>query len=399
MRESRLSHTTRHMFLTLGGFVVAILLLESNGIANWASQLEPGPLRTIAEPAASALNRTLQPLGLAGARDRTLDEAARIGWSDDAVRVARQAPAPTVEAAAERQPAGRASSAPGRSILRSETKGVLPTAAMAPIVGSVPNSMSLAPLAPVEPGRERVVVLTGDSMIAVGFGSSLMRQASGNKNLRIVRAFKSGTGLARPDVFNWMDQYPAMVGSEKPEIVIVAIGANDGQSFVDDNKVLFFGTEEWRKTYQSRVANFLAMIESTGARVVWVGLPPMRSESFNQRISIVNRVAYTVISQDPKATWWSTATFVGDASGAYREFAQMPNGAMVRMRAPDGIHFAEEGASKMAAILMKWLDPPLPRVDGMRATPPVKAATPPLQNERLPQRATVAAADPEPARR
>jgi len=387
------------MFLTVGAFVVAIVLLESGGLENWADRLEPGPLRAFAQPVVSALNGIVQPLGLSGVRDRTLDEAARIGWSDDAVRTARMTTPFTVQAAASRPPAGHAPSASGSSIVRTQSRSAM-TAAAAPLAGSVPNSVNLAPLAPIEEGRERVVVLTGDSMMAVGFGTGLMRRASGHKNVRIVRVFKSGTGLARPDVFNWMDQYPAMLGSEHPEVVIVAIGANDGQSFVVDGKVLLFGTEEWRKTYQSRVADFLAMVESTGARVLWVGLPPMRAETFNQRIAMVNRIAYTVVSQDPKASWWSTASFVGDASGSYQEFGLLPNGGMVRLRQPDGIHFAEEGASTMTAVLMKWLDPSLERADGGgRVLPPVKAAAPAAETERSPQRATVAASNPEPSRR
>src|ERR1700758_206164 len=102
MRDFGFNHSIRHMFLTLGVFAVAILLLESDGLENWANRLEPGPLRTLAQPVATALNRTLQPLGVAGARDRTLDEAARIGWSDDAVRLAGITPPPAPQAPASR---------------------------------------------------------------------------------------------------------------------------------------------------------------------------------------------------------------------------------------------------------------------------------------------------------
>lgn len=383
------------MFLTLGGFIVVILLLESDGLQNWANRLELGPLRTVAQPVASALNKTLQPLGIAGLRDRTLDEATRFGWSEDAVRLARMTPPPTEQAAASQPPASHASSAAGSPVPQPKSNSNLTAAAVAPIVGSIPYRVSLTPLAPIEQGRSRAVVLTGDSMMAVGFGTSLMRRASGDKNLRILQAFKSGTGLARPDVFNWLEQYPAILGSEKPDVVIVAIGANDGQSFVVDGKVLLFGTEEWRKTYQSRVAEFLAMVENTGARVLWVGLPPMRSVSFNQRISIVNRITYTVVSQDPKAAWWSTASFVGDATGSFREFAELPNGTLVRLRAPDGIHFAEEGASTMAAVMMKWLDPPLESADGGRKLQPTKPAAPRIEIEHSQQPATIAIAHPE----
>src|SRR5579871_1087412 len=125
MRDSRLNHTTRHMFLTLGGFVVAILLLEPDGLQNWAERLEPGLLRTIAVPAVSALDRTVQPLGLAGFRDRTLDEAARIGWSDDAVRTARMATPSTVQAAVSQTPASHASTTSGSTLLRAQSRSIL----------------------------------------------------------------------------------------------------------------------------------------------------------------------------------------------------------------------------------------------------------------------------------
>ena len=205
-----------------------------------------------------------------------------------------------------------------------------------------------------------------------------MRQAADDKNLRIVRAFKSGTGLARPDVFNWIDQYPAMLGSEKPDVVIVAIGANDGQSFVVDGKVQAFGSDEWRKTYQSRVAEYLAMVESPGARVLWVGLPPMRSAAYNDKIAVINRIDFTVVSQDPLATWWNPAPFVADEAGGFREFIALGDGKTMRLRAVDGIHFSDDGAGLMTSVLMKWLDPPL------------EAAT---------ARAAVAFANPEPAHR
>jgi uncharacterized protein len=397
MGKLPLNHSIRQMFLTLGGFVVVILLVESNGLDNWANRLEPGPLRTVAQPAASALNRTLRPLGVAGARDQVLDEAARLGWSDDAVRVARMTPPATEQAVTQPQSSDE-SSAPGLAVRRPKSKSLLTAAAGAPIVGSVPHNVSLAPLAPIEQGRPRMVVLTGDSMMAVGLGAGLMRKANDDKNLRIMRAFKSGTGLARPDVFNWIDQYPAMLGSEKPDVVIVAIGANDGQSFVVDDKVVLFGSEEWRKVYQSRVADFLATVESTGARVLWVGLPPMRSEPFNQRISIVNRIAYTVISEDPKAAWWSTASFVGDATGSFREFAELPDGRVVRLRAPDGVHFTEEGASTMTGALIKWLDPSSESAQGIRELPPAKSAASLSETEPLRWRATIADARPESSR-
>jgi hypothetical protein len=124
----------------------------------------------------------------------------------------------------------------------------------------------------------------------------------------------------------------------------------------------------------------------------------MRSVPFNQRISIVNRIAYTVVSQDPKASWWSTASFVGDASGSFREFAELPNGTLVRLRAADGIHFAEEGASTMTTDLMKWLDPSQESANDERKPAPARPAAPRIESERSPGRPTIAVAHSEPTR-
>ncbi len=363
MQKVTLKHPIRQMFLALAGFVVAIVMIESDGLRNWAERLPPGPLRTIAQPATASIHKAVGPLGISTIRDRVLDEAAHLGWTDDPVRLAANSrPArvhppesQTVSCASPPGPkpplAVAAIATPNPTIPRTTT--------VASLAAMVPRTTALAPLGPVPPGKPRVVALAGDSMMAVGLSATLMRQSAENKNLRMVKAFRSGTGLARPDFFNWMDEYPAMVGAETPAVVIVAIGANDGQGFVVDGKVQAFGTDEWRKTYQERVAGFLAVIESSGARVVWVGLPPMRSAAYNERVAEINRIDYTVVSEDPRATWWNSAPFVADPTGGFREFAALSNGRLMRLRCDDGIHFSDEGAGLMSSVLVKWLDPPV----------------------------------------
>lgn len=388
MENVRLNHPIRQMFIAVAGFIFAIMFIESAPLKNWAEALRPGMLRTVAVPVTAAIDRSLGPLGIDRLRDRALDESARLGWADDAGRLARSTrPASPRSPASSAAPLAAVQSATGAAPVATPTRLVHAIAPLVPLAPAVPRATALAPLPPVEPGKPRVVALAGDSMMAVGLSATLMRQAVGDKNLRLVKAFRSGTGLARPDFFNWMDEYPAMLGAETPQVVIVAIGANDGQGFIVDGKVQDFGGDDWRTTYQSRVADYLEMVESTGARVVWVGLPPMRSSAFNDKIAVINRIAYSIVSQDPRATWWNSTPFVADESGAFREFALLSNGKTVRMRAEDGIHFSDEGADLMASVLMKWLDPPLeaagngpaPRrpVSGRTAVAPVTLAANP----------------------
>jgi hypothetical protein len=71
--------------------------------------------------------------------------------------------------------------------------------AVAPVVAGVPRLTPLKPLPPAAQGQTRVVILVGDSMMAVGLSDVLLRQTAADQNLRVVKAFRSGTGLARPD--------------------------------------------------------------------------------------------------------------------------------------------------------------------------------------------------------
>jgi hypothetical protein len=370
-----ITHPIRQLALVVAGFVVAVVLLESQGLASWADHLDIGPLRTVAVPVTGAIKKALDPIGIGAVREHALQALARVGWSDDAALLADASgnarssspkPAECVLPALANAPtpASISGSKPGAAFSASipGTAHSFPNAvgSQTPLLASLPRTTTLAPLPPIAPGKPRVVALAGDSMMAVGLSATLLRQAAGNKDLRVIRAFRSGTGLARPEVFNWMDEYPAMIGAEKPDVVIVAIGANDGQGFVVDGKVLPYGSEGWQKVYQDRLASYLAMVSSSGARVVWVGLPPMRIPVYNQKIAAINRIAYTVVSQSPQATWWNPDSYVGDDSGGFREFETLPNGQSMRLRATDGIHLSDEGAGLLTNVLMKWLDPPPP---------------------------------------
>ncbi len=367
MRDRRLIQTTRQLFLLLAGFAAVGVVLESGGLANWAVGLEIGPLRTLAVPATQALQSAVRPLGLGEVRDDTLENLARVGWSDDPALTAKvsrgeksSVAVPTPMAKAE-QPAD----ARGPMGLNAPGHRIPAPGASTPLVEEVPVTVKLPPLSDEEERKPLVVALAGDSMMAVGLSAELRREAARDANLHFVRAFKSGTGLARPEVFNWMEQYPAMLGSEKPDVVIVAIGANDGQGFVVDGKVLKCGSKEWRAVYQQRLADYLNMVEGDGARVVWMALPPMRIPAYDAKIAMINRIAYTVVSQSPQATWWNPVRYIGDASGRFREFATLANGKTVRVRATDGIHLSDEGAGLVTPMLLKWLDPPtaMPQAD------------------------------------
>ena len=168
-------------------------------------------------------------------------------------------------------------------------------------------------------------------MMAVGLSDMLLRETAGDRNVRIVKAFRSGTGLARPDVFDWIREY-------------------------------------------QRTAAFLEMLTQNGARVVWVGLPPMKSGQYDQKTAEINRIAFSVVSQYPQATWWNPQPYIGDESGAYREFQTTPDGKSIRLRAPDGIHLSDEGAALLSPALISWLNAAPPTLTAELVPPAIPKA-------------------------
>jgi hypothetical protein len=213
----------------------------------------------------------------------------------------------------------------------------------------------LPELGPVEAGETRTVVLAGDSMMAVGLSSTMLREAAKDKDLLMVKAFKSGTGLARPEVFDWAAEYPAMLSGAKADVVIVAIGANDGQGFVDGGVTYPFGTDGWKAIYQARVEAYLRMLEADGATVVWVALPPMKSDAYDARAAVVNQIDSAVVKASPHAVWFSTSALFGDAKGKFQDYGQV-HGATVRLRQEDGIHLSDAGAELVVERLLPWLE-------------------------------------------
>ena len=114
-----------------------------------------------------------------------------------------------------------------------------------------------------------------------------------------------------------------MLQQRHPDFVIVAIGANDGQGFVEGGVTYQFGTPGWQDIYQQRVKAYIDMLAASGATVIWLELPPMKSSVYDTRIALVNRIALTVVKSEPHAIWFSTAGIIGDVNGRFRDFGNV----------------------------------------------------------------------------
>jgi hypothetical protein len=215
--------------------------------------------------------------------------------------------------------------------------------------GSTPTTATTVPPDPKDPTAANPlrVLIVGDS-IGTDLGDALQPDLA---NTGVVSAALDGrvsTGLTRPDYFNWPAELTADLKSQNPQVVVVMIGANDAQDFLGPPDVPYTSTQ-WNTLYSQRVAQFMQIAGSTGATVVWVGMPPMQNPGLNAQMSDVNAVVQQqAVKANPPVVYLSTDHTLGTAQGGYTPFVTNGAGQVVNVRTPDGTHVTPGGGQVLS---------------------------------------------------
>ena len=334
--------------------VVTALLVNASGVHQWAQRLEIGneyiPRQTLVELSAS-WEALIEPTGLNQFRRSVMayrDSRAPDSESNSQDLKDVQKSSKDDQSVAEVNSAKLANSE-SKPSTESQDK-VLSTQQDSKPVADIPLPTAIAGAS-----SETYIALVGDSMMAVGLAPNLTRMIEKNSLGKVVRAYKSGTGLARPDVFNWLNEYPKMVAGKNPGIIICAIGANDGQGIEVNKRAFQFGTPAWDEEYAKRVGAFSELLLKSGAKVYWVLLPHMRSPVYDQRMQNLNNFLQAKFKDVPNLVFVSPdSMIVGRPVNAYVEYAQI-NGKQEKLRGEDGIHLSDVGGRNLAAGILKSL--------------------------------------------
>jgi len=197
----------------------------------------------------------------------------------------------------------------------------------------------------ITPGYE-IVQAAGASPVIIGVGGVEGRVA---------------TGLTRPDVFNWFDEFRAKMKELKPNAVVLGFGGNDDKAYMtglpEGVSIGEFGDAAWRREYRRRLAIVFGTITKGGGHVVWIGLPITRSPAQTQRFDIVNATVVAEARRWPKrVTYVDTYTMFAGAAGGFAEYLPNAQGRTERVRASDGVHFETAGGKIIAREVLKALN-------------------------------------------
>lgn len=245
--------------------------------------------------------------------------------------------------------------------------------------GTVPESNGtvvppVASLVPLGEGVKGKVLLAGDSMMMEGLGPVLLRFLRGHGGVEVTREAVYSTGLCRADYFDWPAHMKNVVERHKPHLVIICLGANDGQDIVDENKKRHIaGTDTWKVHYRQRAKLLLAAAQSTGARVIWVGLPIMGKEPHGTYIKAVVAEQRAACEETPSSLFIDTWATLAGEKGEFLSFVQGKDKAHIRIRSNDKVHVTEAGGTILLADIRPVLEvmfvhPPAVNATAVNAT-------------------------------
>jgi hypothetical protein len=124
----------------------------------------------------------------------------------------------------------------------------------------------------ITPATPLRVWVGGDS-IAAGPAWAVGEAAAATGAATADTEFQVGTGLARPDFFDWYRHLAAVADARDPEVMVLLFGGNDIQPLDrPDGTAVDHGQPGWLEEYRRRVA-VMDTLAVRGPAWCWVGLP------------------------------------------------------------------------------------------------------------------------------
>lgn len=231
-----------------------------------------------------------------------------------------------------------------------------------------------APVAKTAPNTQ--VAIFGDSLASY-LWKGLDQAFADNPDVAVVDRSRGDSGIVRKDVVDWpksAEEY--LKANPKTAYGLVMVGVNDRQPLREGDQTYDPLTEKWRELYAGRIDALLKVFVDQKIPLVWVSLPPVRSDSLSRDLASINDIVRERVQKAGQTYVDVWPGFVDDRN-RYAPNGPDVDGQEAKLRTADGIHFTNAGSRKVA----HFADVELKRLMGTLGTnpaePPAVAATPP----------------------
>lgn len=272
-------------------------------------------------------------------------------------------PPPPAPATPSRPISRQAPTKPARAEPATQTKQETPRAKTAPAIKGNASKSPATLLSKQEKKENAYRILVVGDFMASALASGLSQIYANNASVSVINKADASSGLVRDDYYDWQKQISSLINSEKPDVILVMIGANDNQSF--RNKTADkIGTDAWGKEYQARVDFFSEKLKSSGKPWLWVGAPAFKKPSLRQAIVTLNALYKQAAENNGGRFVDIWAGFV-DSEDNFTLSGYDANGNMAQLRTDDGVSFTNAGKRKLAFYVGKPLKQLLDSYDSL----------------------------------
>lgn len=198
--------------------------------------------------------------------------------------------------------------------------------------------------------RSPKVTVAGDS-IALGFGVAMrdsLEPASGDERILVKAIGENGTGLARPDNFDWPRRLATLARDFPPDVVVFSVGSNDAQDLTDargTTVVTMADAEAWDEEYSRRLAAVFDEFEEAPTRVIWLG----QVRPSDAQVGDVNRHIHELAVEVASTRDWVQVQDLGELTGSGER-------ATSECLSADGLHLSADCYADAATALLEHLD-------------------------------------------
>lgn len=234
-----------------------------------------------------------------------------------------------------------------------------------------------------QPPTQFALVL-GDRMggqLAQGLADAYVPDRS---RIAIVEYTIDDSGFLSPPV-DWIAKAPPAIANGRPNVTVLALGAEDLKPITEGDLVLEPLTDRWVELYSRRVDEVLAALREKAGRVIVVGLAPVANPSVSADYERLNEIlrARAARAGMPFVSVWDG--FV-DEDGKYIATGPAVDGQRRRLRYNDGVRFTRAGGRKLAFFVQKELnrlleDPAKPSSSLDDAQPALSLAGAPVKGD------------------
>jgi hypothetical protein len=203
------------------------------------------------------------------------------------------------------------------------------------------------------------VSIYGDSL-AAGFGDLLISNLD-RQGITTFLATKGSSGLSQPGFFDWPNHLNVWVPQENADVIVIGLGANDGQDVKVDGVSYSPEDPEWSIEYERRVTELVTVVTSEGRSLVWVGTPDGKGKAFRANLAILRTATKNAIdaarANGTDVVYLDTWSLFLGLDGNYSQYVIDPSdGERKKSRDGDGFHLSLVGNKILAAAINDAVD-------------------------------------------